>query len=138
MVWISKKEIAYYIILREEFRDRVFNLGEAIDLLQLFGSRNAARKVIKNLVKKGFIKEIDSLNYKMGDLEGAFKKLLYEYIRQRFYRALKSRGYGITVDREGNKRLIVMCEEDAEPWLQLLASLKEFGINVVKCKKELH
>jgi ribosomal protein S8 len=135
MVWISKREIAYYIILKEEFRDRIFNLGEAIDVLVFFGSKKVAKKVIKNLVKKGFIKKVDDLNYKVEELEGTLKKLLYEYIRQRFYKALKSRGYSVAVNKDGGN-VIVICEDGVE--LELPVLLSRLGISIVKCKKGLY
>ncbi|MCC6045442.1 MAG: hypothetical protein LM572_01505 [Ignisphaera sp.] len=136
MVWVSKREIAYYIILKEEFGDRVFNLGEAMDVLAFIGSRKVVRKVIKNLVKKGLLMRVDYLNYRVEDVGEAFRKMLYEYIRQRIFRTMKSRGCDATIDKETGD-IVIMCEEGVRLGLNIPTALKKFGIKVLRCKKEL-
>ena len=131
MVWISKREIAYYIILRKVFNNKSFNLGEALDVLSLFGSKNIGRKTLRKLVKKGFLEKTGVLDYNIVELEKAFEKLLLNYMIQRLYRNLKSRGYKVTIDLK-NSSVIVECDQRLE---NLVASLNIVGIDV-RCKQK--
>ncbi|MEL9939781.1 MAG: hypothetical protein QW632_00650 [Ignisphaera sp.] len=131
MVWISKREIAYYIILRKVFNNKSFNLGEALDVLSLFGSKNIGRKTLKKLVKKGFLEKTGALDYNIVELEKAFEKLLLGYMIQRLYRNLKSRGYKVVIDLK-NSSVIVECDQRLE---NIIANLSIVGIDV-KCKQK--
>jgi len=129
MVWLSKREIAYYIILKKTFGNNPFNLGEALDVLTFFGSKRVARKVIKNLIKKGFLKKIDVLNYRIEDLENALNNILFEYIRQRAYRNMKSRGFKVTRNEKGE--ILIYCLNEVK--LRVLEVLKEYNIILLNC-----
>ncbi len=120
MVWISKREIAYYIILRKAFNNRTFNLGEALDILSLFGSKNIGRKTIKKLVKKGFIEKVDELNYNVVEIEKAFEKLLNQYMMQRLFKNLKSKGYNVKIDVKNNSIVLTTCDQTLEKVIKIL------------------
>ncbi|HIP57635.1 MAG TPA: hypothetical protein EYH02_06210 [Ignisphaera aggregans] len=106
MVWLSKREVAYLLLLRKVFVDR-FNLGEALDILELFGPRRVARKVIKRLVSKGFIRRLGNLDYNIRDLEESLWNLLLDYLSQRLQRNLRSRGIDASVRRDDSGRIVV-------------------------------
>jgi hypothetical protein len=129
MVWLSKREIAYYIILKKTFGNNPFNLGEALDVLTFFGSKRVARKVIKNLIKKGFLKKIGMIDYRIEDLENALNKLLFEYIRQRAYKTMKSRGFKVA--RNENGEILIYCLNEVK--LRALELLKEYNIILLNC-----
>jgi len=105
-VWLSKREVAYLLLLRKVFVDR-FNLGEALDILELFGPRRVARKVIKRLVSKGFIRRLGNLDYNIRDLEESLWNLLLDYLSQRLQRNLRSRGIDASVRRDDSGRIVV-------------------------------
>ncbi|MEM0026375.1 MAG: hypothetical protein QXT53_00370 [Ignisphaera sp.] len=130
MVWISKREIAYYIILRKAFGNKPFNLGEALDILSLFGSKNVGRKTLKKLVKKGFLEKTGVIDYNIVELEKAFEKLLQNYMMQRLYRNLKSRGYSVVIDLK-NSSIVIECDQVIE---NIVAKLSAAGISA-KCKQ---
>ncbi|HID80425.1 MAG TPA: hypothetical protein EYP48_01765 [Ignisphaera sp.] len=105
-MWLSKREVAYLLLLRKVFVDR-FNLGEALDILELFGPRRVARKVIKRLVSKGFIRRLGNLDYNIRDLEESLWNLLLDYLSQRLQRNLRSRGIDASVRRDDSGRIVV-------------------------------
>lgn len=108
MVWITKREIAYYLILRHVFHNRVFNLGEALDVLTLFGSKRTARKIIRLLVSRGLIEKVDTLSYRIKELEPALFQNLKAYIAQRIRRRLKSAGLSSSIIlRDHHETLVV-------------------------------
>ncbi len=90
MVWLSKRELAYYIVLKRVFGYNQFNLGEAIDILKYLGSKRVARKIIKRLAKKGFIQRVNEANYRVVELESAFANIISSYIFNRIIKSLKS------------------------------------------------
>jgi len=107
LVWLSKREVAYLLLLRKAFAEK-FNLGEALDILELFGPRKVARKVLKRLVAKGFLQRLGSVEYGIENLEDAFWKLLLDYLAQRLQKNLRSRGLDVIVYRdEGSNRLVI-------------------------------
>ncbi len=130
MVWLSKREIAYYLILKKKFNGNAFNLGEALDILSLFGSRNVARKIIKRLKSKGFLEGIGVTTYRIKDGEEVLIKLLSSYIAQRLYKNLKSKGYNVAVSTLGQYSALEIrnCSNNI---LTELDIFKEFGIDIV-------
>ncbi|MEM3972883.1 MAG: hypothetical protein QW320_00690 [Ignisphaera sp.] len=106
-------------------------MGEALDVLSLFGSKNIGRKTLKKLVKKGFLEKTGALDYNIVELEKAFEKLLLGYMIQRLYRNLKSRGYKVVIDLK-NSSVIVECDQRLE---NIIANLSIVGIDV-KCKQK--
>ena len=133
MVWLSKREVAYLILLRKVFNDNPFNIGEALDVLKIFGSKRIARKVIKKLTAKGFLERIDLMSYRIRDLEEAFLGLLIEYLAQRMFRNLKSRGIDahIRVDKSLLKVFVEVCESEVIEVLEKLRDIIE-----VRCREE--
>uniref|UniRef100_A0A7C2VGD4 Uncharacterized protein n=1 Tax=Ignisphaera aggregans TaxID=334771 RepID=A0A7C2VGD4_9CREN len=128
MVWFTKREIAYYIILRHVFRDGTFNLGEAITVLSLFGSKRTARKVIKLLLSRGLIEKVGDLVYRIKDLEPALANNLRNYIIQRMYRRLRSVGLDVSLKDEIIKPKVVIrnCNDNLKTVLSSLDKVVEF------------
>jgi len=112
MVWITKREIAYYLILKQIFRDRVFNLGEAMDILTLFGSKHTVRKIMKILVSRGFLEKVSIHQYRVKDLESALLLNLKPYLVQRMYKRLKSLGLKVSLDKYNGCENIILYECD--------------------------
>lgn len=131
MVWLSKREMAYYLVLKKKFDKSVFNLGEALDLLTLFGSKNVARKILKKLKSKGFLESIGAINYRVRDEEEVLARLLSNYIMQRLYRNLKSKGYAVSLSKVGqcNSLEIHSCDTAI---LSVLDVIEKLNISV-KC-----
>lgn len=127
MVWITKREIAYYFILKYVFSNRVFNLGEALDILTLFGSKRTARKIMKLLVSRGLIEKVGFLDYKVKELEPALFQNLKAYIVQRLYRRLKSAGLSASIIlRDGYEILVVHnCRDNLSLAFELLKGIVE-------------
>lgn len=130
MVWLSKREVAYYLILKKKFGGREFNIGEAINLLSLFGSRRIARKIIKRLRLKGFLESVEITTYRIASIDEVLVKLLSSYILQRLYRNLKSRGYSIVLSRVGQYSTLEVrnCNGDILAQLEVIRGL---GIDVL-------
>ena len=105
-MWLSKREVAYLLLLKKVFVNK-FNLGEALELLELFGPRRVARKIIKRLTSKGFIRRLDTFDYNIKDLEESLWNLLLDYISQRLQKNLRSRGVDASVRRDDNGRIVI-------------------------------
>lgn len=133
MVWLSKREVAYYLILKKKFNGNIFNLGEALDILSLFGSRNIARKIIKRLKSKGFLEGIGVMTYRVKDSEEALMELLSGYIAQRLYKNLKCRGYDVSISTLGRHNTLEIrnCSDSI---LTELNVIKGLGIDVICIK----
>ncbi|MEM1542294.1 MAG: hypothetical protein QW101_04900 [Ignisphaera sp.] len=109
MVWITKREVAYYVVISQVFRDRPFNIGEALDILTILGSKSVARKIIKKLISRGLLEKIDSATYRVKNFEDFLARTLKEYIVERIARTLKSSGFNIE-KMPGSNLLIYTCE----------------------------
>jgi len=108
LVWLSKRELAYYLLLLSKFRERAFNLGEALDMLTLLGPKRVAIKVIKRLTKRGFLRREGSYVYSVAPPEESLTNLLIEYIAQRISRYLRSYGLDIRAHVDKASRTIVV------------------------------
>ncbi|ADM27062.1 hypothetical protein Igag_0213 [Ignisphaera aggregans DSM 17230] len=106
MVWLSKRELAYYIVLKRVFGYNQFNLGEALDILKYLGSKRIARKIIRRLAKRGFIQKINEVNYRVMELEPALINILSRYIFNRMYKSMRSQNTPIKII-EKELRIIV-------------------------------
>lgn len=113
MVKLSSRELAYYFVLRKIFGEQPFNVGNAIDVLKVFGSRRVARRVLKKLAAKGFLERLDPVTYRVRDFYEALEDYLREYLAQRFYRNARSMGMDIVirVDKVGKSVVIDGCRE---------------------------
>lgn len=125
MVWITKREIMYYIVLSQIFRDRVFNIGEALDILLLFGSKHTARKIIKILTSRGFLERVDMLNYRVRDVESALLRSIKDYMTERLYKRLKSLGFNIEIMQEHNVKKIIIrkCDDNTKHMINVLGNI---------------
>jgi len=140
MVWISKRELAYYIILRSAFGEKPFNIGDALTLLELFGSRRTARNVLKRLKSRRIIVKVAEYTYVARDLEEAFQDLLRDYIASRLVKTLKSRHIPVDEVLRANEKIIIkLCgvHDDIRKLqsLQSLLAIFEFRI-YERCQTE--
>ena len=114
MVWLSKREIASLLLLSIFFKNK-FNLGEALDVLKVMNSKRIARKILKRLVAKGFLKQLNAVEYEIEPLEQAFLKYLRGYIIQRIVKTLKSYGIDVELLRHGlNDVLEIDCADSED------------------------
>ena len=98
MVWLSKRELAAYIVLREVLGEKnKVNVGEALKVLQLLMPRKVARKVMKRLHRKGFL-VIENMHVRITPLDDAIKRLLISYIAERIRRNLRTQGIKALID----------------------------------------
>ncbi len=132
MVWLSKREIAVYLLLEKAFRNRTFNIGEALDILSIINpNKRMSLKIIKRLKAKGFLKAVDTFNYRVVDLETAFTNYLLEYIASRIVRIMKSRGIELKsyVKKQNGEVHIVLkvdrCDEEIVKVLKRISEVLE-------------
>ncbi len=114
MPWLSKREIAYYLILRSVFDYSEFNYGEALDLLKLFGPRRLVRKMLKRMASRGFVERVKPLVYRLKPLDEALEVTLLEYIAKRLEKYLRSKHLDVevTIDRESKTIAVRGCGEE--------------------------
>ncbi|MEM1525660.1 MAG: hypothetical protein QW775_04510 [Ignisphaera sp.] len=125
MVWITKREIAYYLILKHVFNNSIFNLGEALDILSLFGSKRTAKKIIRLLVSRGLIEKVDTLSYRVNELEPALFQNLKAYIVQRIHRRLKSVGLSSSIILKDHRETLAIrnCSNTLVSTFELLRGI---------------
>ncbi len=120
MPWLSKRELAYYLLLRSAFGYNAFNYGEAMDLLRLFGPRRVARKVLKRLVSRGFLEKVGTLEYRVKPLEDALEQLLVNYIANRLAKYMKSKGVELDVSVVGRDIVVKGCSDELKSIIEAL------------------
>ncbi len=133
MVWLSKRELAYYIILKRVFGYNRFNLGEALDILKYLGSKRTARKIIRRLTKKGFLQKINEVDYRVMELESILSNILSSYIFNRIYKNLKS--YNIRIEVIEKELRIIIYNNCIDENLEVLSKSLN-GIVYIECKKD--
>ncbi len=133
MVWLSKRELAYYIILKRVFGYNRFNLGEALDILKYLGSKRTARKIIRRLTKKGFLQKINEVDYRVMELESILSNILSSYIFNRIYKNLKS--YNIRIEVIEKELRIIIYNNCIDGNLEVLSKSLN-GIVYIECKKD--
>jgi len=87
---LNKRLLSTYLIIYGIFKTRVFNLGEALEILKLYETRKSAINDIKRLCKMGFLIKKNNLSYEAREPFDALKNYLTEYIAKRFERRLSS------------------------------------------------
>jgi len=132
LVWLSKRELAYYLLLLNRFRSEPFNLGEALDLLTLLGSKRIAIKIIKRLTKRGFLKRENHYTYRVVEPSESLTNLLIEYIAQRLARYMKSSGVSVITSVDRTTRTILV---EAPPELCKRIELLSGEIIHVHCRE---
>jgi len=130
MPWLSKREIAYYLLLRSAFDYREFNYGEALDLLKFFGPRRLVRKMLRRMCSRGFAERVKPLVYRLKPLDEALEANLLEYVAKRLERYLRSRHVEIEVyvDRESRSIVVRGCTED---FAEVLSRIEWKSIRIV-------
>jgi len=132
LVWLSKRELAYYIVLKRIFGYNQFNLGEALDILKYLGSKRIARKIIKRLAKRGFLQKINEFNYRVMDLEPVLTNILSRYIFNRIYKNMKS--WNIPIEIIEKELRIIVHDNCMDRNLEMLGrSLSD--IMYIECKE---
>ncbi len=87
--WPRRRELLTYYLLWRLYQTKEFNLGEAVDVLApLIGSRNVASRLVRRLVKQGFLERVRPLVYRAKPLEDVLGEAMVIYFRGR----LKRRG----------------------------------------------
>lgn len=127
MVWLSKREVAYYIVLKACFDSGAFNVGDALDLLKFLGSKRVGLKIVRRLASKGFLARGAGLLYHVNPLEEALTKLLRQYVTQRLYKNLRSLGFKVRLRGD----TLVVDGECNETLRKLVEALKKLDIRVV-------
>lgn len=101
--WPKRREFLSYYALYKVFKDKVFNLGEAVDLLTpLLGSKRVATRLVKRLVKQGFLERVAPLSYRAKPLEQLLEQATLEYFASR----LRRRGLNAYIQ---DNHIIVLC-----------------------------
>lgn len=101
--WPKRREFLSYYALYKVFKDKVFNLGEAVDLLTpLLGSKRVTTRLVKRLVKQGFLERVAPLSYRAKPLEQLLEQATLEYFASR----LRRRGLNAYVQ---DNHIIVLC-----------------------------
>ena len=102
--WPRRRELLSYYLLLRLFGESEFNLAEAVDVLApLIGSKRVASRLVRRLVKQGFLVRVKPMTYRARRLE----EVLDEAVRVYFTGRLRRRGCAVY---EGG-RLLVYCEE---------------------------
>ncbi len=116
--WPKRREfLAYYTLLRA-FGDREFNLGEAIDVLKPYMGGRVAERLVKRLVKQGFLERVKPLVYRARPLEEILDEATAVYfagrLRRRGFEAYAENGRIIVVDapREACLHPLAVCREE--------------------------
>ncbi len=113
--WPRRRELLAYYLLYKAFRDKEFNLGDAVELLTpLLGSRNVATRLVKRLVKQGFLMRTAPLRYKVRGMEELFDEALAVYFAKR----LRRMGYDARA--EGGRIVLESCNKFPERLRRLL------------------
>ncbi|MET1101757.1 MAG: hypothetical protein ABWW69_04690 [Pyrodictiaceae archaeon] len=102
--WPKRREFLVYYTLWRIFDDREFNLGEAIELLApFFESKKVLTRLIKRLVRQGFLERVEPLRYKAKDLlellDEATAIYLAKRMKRRGFTSSPGRGLEIIVPR---------------------------------------
>ncbi|RLG77945.1 MAG: hypothetical protein DRO12_00700 [Thermoprotei archaeon] len=112
MVWLSKRELATYVVLREVLGEKnIVNIGEALEVLQIMMPRKIARKVMKRLHKKGFL-SIENVQVRINPLDDAIKRLLNNYIAERIRRNLRAQGIEALIEVRGDHIRVALSGEE--------------------------
>ncbi len=95
--WPRRREFLSYYMLYRFLKGRVFDLGEAVDLLApMLGGRRLAVRMVKRLVRQGFLERVEPLRYRVRDIDELLTNALLVYLASR----LRRRGFRVEV-REG-------------------------------------
>ena len=102
--WPRRRELLSYYLLLRAFGEREFNLGEAVEVLEpVIGSRRVASRLVKRLVKQGFLVRVRPLVYRARPLEELLDEALAVYVAKR----LRRRGFEAYA--EGGRVVVEDC-----------------------------
>lgn len=92
--WPRRREFLAYYMLYRFMGDRVFDLGEAVDLLApMLGGKRLAARMVKRLVRQGFLERVEPLRYRARSIDELLLDALLHYMASR----LRRRGYRVEV-----------------------------------------
>ncbi len=105
--WPKRREfLSYYALYRVFGCKNSFNLGEAVDILApILGGKNIATRLVKRLVKQGFLERIKPLTYRAKCIE----ELLDEALSIYFAKRLRRRGYNAW---PCNGKVCIYCQDE--------------------------
>jgi len=110
--WPKRREfLAYYMLLVYSKRKSLetINAGEAADVLYLLtGSRRLAQRLLRTLVRQGYLKRVQPLVYSVRDLDEVLGDALGHYIASRLRRR------GIEASYDPRRRLITVRDDAIE------------------------
>ena len=110
--WPKRREfLAYYMLLVYSKRKSLetINAGEAADVLYLLtGSRRLAQRLLRTLVRQGYLKRVQPLVYSVRDLDEVLGDALGHYIASRLRRR------GIEASYDPHRRLITVRDDAIE------------------------
>ena len=118
--WPKRREFLAYYTLWRAFGEREFNLGEAVDILRPYMGGRVAERLVKRLVKQGFLVRVRPLVYKARSLT----ELLDEATAVYFAGRLRRRGFEAYAE---NGRIIVGHDAPREACLHPLAVCEDRG-----------
>jgi hypothetical protein len=85
--WPRRREFLSYYLLWRTYGENPFNLGEAVELLApVLGSRNVASRLVRRLVKQGFLVRIAPMTYRARRLTELLDEALAVYVAKRLRR----------------------------------------------------
>ncbi len=113
--WPKRREFLAYYTLWRAFGTREFNLGEAVEMLRPYMGGRVAERLVKRLVKQGFLERVKPMVYRARDLV----ELLDEAAAVYFAGRLRRRGYEAYAD---DGRIIVGADAPPEACLHPLAA----------------
>ncbi|AEM39742.1 hypothetical protein Pyrfu_1889 [Pyrolobus fumarii 1A] len=115
--WPKRREFLAYYTLWRAFGDREFNLGEAVEILKPYMGGRVAERLVKRLVKQGFLVRIRPLVYRAKPLTQLLDEATAIYfagrLRRRGYEAYAENGKIIVADDaplEACKHPLAICE----------------------------
>ena len=113
--WPKRREFLAYYTLWRAFGTREFNLGEAVDILKPYMGGRVAERLVKRLVKQGFLERVKPMVYRARDLVALLDEATAIYFAGR----LRRRGYEAWAE---DGRIIIGADAPREACLHPLAS----------------
>jgi len=93
MRWIKKREVVIYFLLYKKFKDEVFNIGEAFDVLKPYFSKKVIINTLRYFSKIGLASKVSEFNYRLNSFEEFLFLFTYDYIQLRNKRRRKGKFY---------------------------------------------
>ncbi len=126
--WPKRREfLAYYMLLLYAKNNNLeeINAGEAIDVLYLLtGSKRLASRLLRALVRQGYLERVRPLVYRVKDIDSVLGRALGHYLANR----LKRRG----IDAYYDEANIAIVLSDNNACAELSGVIESLGFRI-KC-----